>query len=177
MLCQQPASRLALLFYVCSKLYNFGMRFNLYDVLFCTSLDGYKQMMDVMTKHAKTVSEVAVCVLSSAQDRDDYKRYNRIVGMITKSVNVMKQLDPQDGARIEMTDQLLEKWVIHNLVRHTQPADVWFLLSAMVVLCQVYLCDRLPGAYFCDVPMLAYLLTSVKIQSLCAGCTRWASSP
>lgn len=45
------------------------------------------------------------------QDRDDYKRYNKIAGMITKLTNVLKQLDPQDSTRIELTDQLLDKWV------------------------------------------------------------------
>ncbi len=43
------------------------------------------------------------------QDRDDYKKYNKIVGMITKLTNVLKQLDPQDATRIELTEQLLEK--------------------------------------------------------------------
>jgi hypothetical protein len=43
------------------------------------------------------------------QNRDDYKKYNRIVGMITKLTNMMKQLDPQDTTRIELTEQLLSK--------------------------------------------------------------------
>jgi U3 small nucleolar ribonucleoprotein protein IMP3 len=45
------------------------------------------------------------------QDRDDYKKYNKIVGMITKLTNILKQLDAKDATRIELTDQLLEKWV------------------------------------------------------------------
>jgi len=43
------------------------------------------------------------------QNRDDYKKYNKIVGMVTKLTNVLKQLDPKDAVRIELTDQLLEK--------------------------------------------------------------------
>jgi U3 small nucleolar ribonucleoprotein protein IMP3 len=43
------------------------------------------------------------------QDRDDYKKYNKLCGMITKTVSVIKKLDPQDETRIELTDQLLEK--------------------------------------------------------------------
>ena len=43
------------------------------------------------------------------QDRDDYKKYNKIVGMVTKLTSILKQLDSKDTARIEMTDQLLEK--------------------------------------------------------------------
>ena len=43
------------------------------------------------------------------QNRDDYKKYNKIVGMITKLTNLMKQLDSQDTTRIELTEQLLNK--------------------------------------------------------------------
>ncbi len=43
------------------------------------------------------------------QDRDDYKKYNKICGMITKLVSVIKRLDPQDPVRIELTDQTLDK--------------------------------------------------------------------
>lgn len=43
------------------------------------------------------------------QDRDDYKKYNKLCGMVTKTVSVMKKLDAKDEARIELTDQLLDK--------------------------------------------------------------------
>jgi len=43
------------------------------------------------------------------QDRDDYKKYNKIVGMITKLTNVLRKLDAKDETRIQITDQLLEK--------------------------------------------------------------------
>ncbi len=43
------------------------------------------------------------------QDRDDYKKYNKICGMVTKLTSMLKQLDARDNARIELTDQLLEK--------------------------------------------------------------------
>lgn len=43
------------------------------------------------------------------QDRDDYKKYNKLCGMITKLVATVKRLDPQDDARIELTEQLLNK--------------------------------------------------------------------
>jgi U3 small nucleolar ribonucleoprotein protein IMP3 len=44
------------------------------------------------------------------QDRDDYKKYNKIVGMITKLTSVLKHLDAKDSTRIELTEQLLNKW-------------------------------------------------------------------
>jgi hypothetical protein len=43
------------------------------------------------------------------QERDDYSKYNKLVGMITKLTNVLKQLDPQDRTRVELTDELLDK--------------------------------------------------------------------
>jgi U3 small nucleolar ribonucleoprotein protein IMP3 len=43
------------------------------------------------------------------QNRDDYKKYNKIAGLITKLTNVLRQLDGQDTTRIELTDQLLDK--------------------------------------------------------------------
>ncbi|KAF3786433.1 U3 small nucleolar ribonucleoprotein [Nymphaea thermarum] len=41
--------------------------------------------------------------------RDDYKKYLKICGMVTKLVNILKQIDPRDPFRIEMTNSLLEK--------------------------------------------------------------------
>lgn len=43
------------------------------------------------------------------QDRDDYRKYNKICGLVTQLTNVLKQLDPQDKLRIELTEQLLTK--------------------------------------------------------------------
>ncbi|XP_039124195.1 U3 small nucleolar ribonucleoprotein protein IMP3 [Dioscorea cayenensis subsp. rotundata] len=42
-------------------------------------------------------------------ERDDYKKYATICRMAQKLVNILKQLDPRDPHRIEMTDNLLEK--------------------------------------------------------------------
>jgi U3 small nucleolar ribonucleoprotein protein IMP3 len=43
------------------------------------------------------------------QDRDDYKKYNKLCGMVTKVTSIIKKLDARDAARIELTDQLLDK--------------------------------------------------------------------
>lgn len=43
------------------------------------------------------------------QGRDDYKKYNRLVGQITKLTALLKQLDPQDKARIQTTEDLLKR--------------------------------------------------------------------
>uniref|UniRef100_A0A1J3D255 U3 small nucleolar ribonucleoprotein protein IMP3 n=1 Tax=Noccaea caerulescens TaxID=107243 RepID=A0A1J3D255_NOCCA len=42
-------------------------------------------------------------------DRDDYKKYSGLCRMVQKLTNVMKQMDPSDPFRIQMTDMLLEK--------------------------------------------------------------------
>ncbi|KAL6844121.1 hypothetical protein ACP4OV_025794 [Aristida adscensionis] len=42
-------------------------------------------------------------------ERDDYKKYNGICLMVQKQVNTIKQMDPRDSFRIEMTDMLLDK--------------------------------------------------------------------
>ncbi|XP_020592203.1 U3 small nucleolar ribonucleoprotein protein IMP3 [Phalaenopsis equestris] len=41
--------------------------------------------------------------------RDDYKKYSKICNMVQKLVHILKQIDPRDPYRIEMTDALLEK--------------------------------------------------------------------
>ena len=43
------------------------------------------------------------------QNRDDYKKYNKVCGIITKLVSVIKRLDARDPARIELTEQVLDK--------------------------------------------------------------------
>ena len=51
------------------------------------------------------------------QDREDYKKYNKVAGLITKLTTLLQQLDSADEDRIEMTDQLLEKCAAH--LRHS----------------------------------------------------------
>ncbi|GAX78354.1 hypothetical protein CEUSTIGMA_g5796.t1 [Chlamydomonas eustigma] len=60
-------------------------------------------------KNEDNLRELQVMRRYHIQDRDDYKKYNKIVGLITKLTSVLKQLDAKDTARIELTDQLLEK--------------------------------------------------------------------
>jgi U3 small nucleolar ribonucleoprotein protein IMP3 len=42
-------------------------------------------------------------------DRDDYKKYNQICGMVTSLVTTLKKLDAQDSVRIDLTDKMLDK--------------------------------------------------------------------
>ncbi len=52
------------------------------------------------------------------QDRDDYKKYNKLCGLVTKSVNIIKRLDAEDPVRIELTDQLLDKCACSSPYAH-----------------------------------------------------------
>ncbi|KAG1655085.1 hypothetical protein FOA52_004225 [Chlamydomonas sp. UWO 241] len=60
-------------------------------------------------KNEDNLRELQVMRRYHIQDRDDYKKYNKIVGMVTKLTNVMKQLDSRDATRIELTEHLLNK--------------------------------------------------------------------
>lgn len=60
-------------------------------------------------KNADNLREIQVMRRYHVQDRDDYKKYNKMCGHVTKLTNMLKQLDSQDPTRIELTDQLLDK--------------------------------------------------------------------
>lgn len=47
------------------------------------------------------------------QDRDDYKKYNKLAGQITALTSVLKKLGPTDPTRIELTEKLLDK--LHDM--------------------------------------------------------------
>jgi hypothetical protein len=59
--------------------------------------------------HSAVLRTLQVMRQYHIQDRDDYKKYNNVVGMITKLTSLVKQLDPKDSTRIELTEQLLTK--------------------------------------------------------------------
>ncbi|KAE9466669.1 hypothetical protein C3L33_01441, partial [Rhododendron williamsianum] len=48
-------------------------------------------------------------------ERDDYKKYNSLCRNVQKLVNILKQRDPRDPYRVEMTDALLEKLTYTNI--------------------------------------------------------------
>jgi len=67
-------------------------------------------------------------------ERDDYKKYNKLCGMVTKLVSMVKKMDPRDPVRIALTDQLLGK--LYNI--GTIPTQK-----------SLALCDRLSVSSFC----------------------------
>jgi U3 small nucleolar ribonucleoprotein protein IMP3 len=42
-------------------------------------------------------------------DREEYKKYNRLCGMITKLTSLLQRLDPTDDYRIKVSDDLLDR--------------------------------------------------------------------
>ena len=71
---------------------------------------------------------------SELQDRDDYKKYNKLCGMVTKLVNLLKRMDPRDSERIELTDALLQKL---------------YDMGAIPSKKSLALCDKLSVSSFC----------------------------
>ena len=66
--------------------------------------------------------------------RDDYKKYNILCGMITKLVNILKQVDPKDPFQVDMTECLLEK--LYNI-------------GVIPTNKSLALCDKLSVSSFC----------------------------
>jgi len=90
------------------------------------------------------------------QDRDDYKKYNRVTGMITKLTNVLRKLDPADTTRIEVTDKLLEK------------------LAAMGILLQkksLVQCEKLSTSSFCRRRLSVVMVRLKMAETLREACT------
>ncbi|PNW85079.1 hypothetical protein CHLRE_03g170750v5 [Chlamydomonas reinhardtii] len=98
-------------------------------------------------KSDDNVRELQVMRRYHIQDRDDYKKYNKISGMVTKLTSMLKQLDAKDPARVELTDQLLEK--LHAMG----------IIPTKKSLVQ---CDKLPTASFCR-RRLAVVMVRLKM--------------
>lgn len=53
--------------------------------------------------------EIAVVKKYFIQNREDYSKYNRLCGYVTKLTSLLRKLKPEDPFRIEMTEHLLNK--------------------------------------------------------------------
>ncbi|XP_028791779.1 U3 small nucleolar ribonucleoprotein protein IMP3-like [Neltuma alba] len=78
--------------------------------------------------------------------RDDYKKYSSLCRMVQKLVNMLKQMDPKDPFRVEMTDKLLEKLYNIGVIPTRQ---------------SITLCERLTVSSFCR-RRLATVLVRLK---------------
>ena len=60
-------------------------------------------------KKDSNIREIAILRRYHVQDREDYAKYNKLVGQITKLVAKLKTLKQNDTYRIAKTDQLANK--------------------------------------------------------------------
>lgn len=60
-------------------------------------------------KNEGNLREVQVMRRYHITNRDDYKKYNQICGMVTGIVSTLKKLDAKDSTRIDLTDKILDK--------------------------------------------------------------------
>lgn len=61
------------------------------------------------SKQGHSHREAAVLRRFHITNRNDYTRYNRVVGLVTKLSSMLRDLDRDSPARVEMTNALLDK--------------------------------------------------------------------
>ena len=61
------------------------------------------------SKHDKKNRETTTMQKYYLQDRNDYERYNKICGMVTRMVSLLAKLDPSDAFRQKVSELLVEK--------------------------------------------------------------------
>jgi len=107
-------------------------------------------------KGEHNLREIQVMRRYHIQDRDDYKRYNRLCGLVTKLVGKLRQLDPSDEARMQMAASLTKKLYAMGVL----PTERSFLQ-----------CETLPTSAFCR-RRLAVVMVKVKMaENLREACT------
>ncbi|GBG78094.1 hypothetical protein CBR_g26031 [Chara braunii] len=97
-------------------------------------------------KKERNLREVKAIRNYRLTNRDDYNKYNKLCGMVTKLVNNIKKLDSTDPFRIEMTEQLLEKLYNMGIIASQKSLAV---------------CDKLSATSFCR-RRLAVMLVRLK---------------
>eukprot|EP00744_Colponema_vietnamica_P013743 GILI01019271.1.p1 GENE.GILI01019271.1~~GILI01019271.1.p1 ORF type:complete len:184 (-),score=22.15 GILI01019271.1:45-596(-) len=85
-------------------------------------------------KSDQNVREVKILRRYLIQNREDYVKYNRLCGHVTKLTAILKRLPSSDEFRIKMTEQLLEKLYHMGLI----PVKKSLLL-----------CEKLSASSFC----------------------------
>ncbi|KAL6765911.1 hypothetical protein V8C86DRAFT_2451568 [Haematococcus lacustris] len=90
------------------------------------------------------------------QDRDDYKKYNKICGLVTKLTHMLRQLDAQDGTRIELTDLVLDKL---------------FNMGVLPMKKSLVQCEKLATAAFCRRRLAVVMVRLKMAETLKEACT------
>lgn len=97
-------------------------------------------------KSERNLREVQTIRRYHITGRDDYKKYNKLCGMVTRLVSMLKRLDPKDPFRVQTTSVLLEK--LYNM-------------GVIPTKKSLALCDRLTVSSFCR-RRLAVVLVRLK---------------
>jgi len=100
--------------------------------------------------------EIQVMRRYHIQDRDDYKKYNKLCGMVTRLVSVLKKLDSRDRVRQELTELLLEKLYGMGVI----PTKKSLLL-----------CDKLSASSFCRRRLAVVMVRLKMAETLREACT------
>jgi U3 small nucleolar ribonucleoprotein protein IMP3 len=73
--------------------------------------------VDLLTwKGDQNIREIKVLRRYHIQNREDYHKYNKLRGIITRFTSRLKQLKPDDKLRIQLTEALLDKLYIMGLI-------------------------------------------------------------
>lgn len=68
----------------------------------------------------QTARENTYCRRYFIQDKEDYHRYNKLCGLITKLVSGLRGLPADDAFRIKMTELLLDKLYRMGVISHRE---------------------------------------------------------
>ena len=85
------------------------------------------------------------------RDRDEFKRFNKLCGSVTKLTAALKKLDSRDGTRVEVTEALLRK--LHDI-------------GAIPSTKSLALCDRLSTSSFCRRRLATVLVRNRMCETL-----------
>ncbi|CAI8022801.1 U3 small nucleolar ribonucleoprotein protein IMP3 [Geodia barretti] len=75
-----------------------------------------KKVDFISWKSDSNVREARILRRYHIQRRDDYTKYNKLSGMVKSLANKIKELDPKDPYRNQVTTQLLEKLYSMSLI-------------------------------------------------------------
>ncbi|CAG9463648.1 unnamed protein product [Pedinophyceae sp. YPF-701] len=107
-------------------------------------------------KNEHSRRELEVMKRYHIQDRDDYKKYNRVTGMITKLTALLRKLDASDSVRVDLTDALLEKLFAMGVIPHKK---------------SLVQCEKLSTASFCRRRLPVVMVRTKMAETMREACT------
>ena len=97
-------------------------------------------------KQDQNIREVKLLRRYHLSDREDYHAYNKIVGLVTQLVTLIKKMKNDDPRRIEITNQLVDKLYALGLIQQKR----------------LHECDKLAASTLCR-RRLPVVLTRLKM--------------